>query len=262
MHRPASRLPQPFRTQPANNSAGRDRVLERLTSQPGKSKQRVRPLDVPPQASLAHGGHRDDKAPAASRRLSRRASAARTRRSTVFGRGEDAELLRVRSSPFIPPRLYFQNRPHIWQIVASIEDRSDSEDDGADVEQNVGLAHTPARRQQQQLGTRGTLLSSVKKGGPRQSYDIAVHERAAHVPRLPSLRLSGAPELDEGEDEAGEHPEVRPDEIEEDVEGEEEEVYEGNSMTLADILMHAGHQGNTSLQILGEELEDEMSDWE
>lgn len=150
---------------------------------------------------------------------------------------------------------------HIYKIVASIEDRSDSEDDGVDIEQNVGLARTPACRQQQHLGTRGTLLSSVKKGGPRQSYDIAVHERAAHVPRLPSLRLSGAPELDEGEDEADDL-EVRPDEIEEDVAGEDEEVYEGNSMTLADILMHAGQQGNTSLQILGEELEDEMSDWE
>ncbi len=53
----------------------------------------------------------------------------------------------------------------------------------------------------------------MKKGGPRQSYDIAVHERAAHVPRLPSLRLSGAPELDED----GEGPEVRPDEIREEV---------------------------------------------
>ncbi|OJT12315.1 hypothetical protein TRAPUB_11142 [Trametes pubescens] len=230
VHRPASRLPQPSRM----HAAGRGHA----TSQPEKSTQRARP----PQVGLVRGGgHRDEKpAQAASRRLSRRASAARARRSTVFGRGEDAELLR---------------------IVASIEDRSDSEDSDAGVEDDRGLLRTPARtrRQQQHLGTRGTLLSSVKKGGPRQSYDIAVHERAAHVPRLPSLRLSGAPELDED----GEGPEVRPDEIREEVEEDgDEEVYEGNSMTLADILMHAGHQGNTSLQILGEEMEDEMSDWE
>ncbi|KAI0675986.1 hypothetical protein C8Q78DRAFT_1007502 [Trametes maxima] len=206
----------------------------------------------------------DEKARAAARRLSRRASAARTRRSTFFGRGEDADILR---------------------IVASIEDRSDSDsEDDADAYVKTGdggstptpaqLPQTPARRLgRPAAGTRGTLLSTAKKTAPRQSYDIERHERAPHVPRLPSLRLSGAPEVDEHEDE-DEDGEVRveadgalprdvPGELDREAEGAgDEAMYEGNSMTLADILLHAGHQGNVSVQLLGEELEDEMSDWE
>ena len=54
---------------------------------------------------------------------------------------------------------------------------------------------TPARTP----GTRGTLLSTVKRSGPRQSFDIDKWERV-RVPRLPSLRLGTAPELDEDEE--------------------------------------------------------------
>ena len=41
------------------------------------------------------------------------------------------------------------------------------------------------------------------------------------------------------------------------------EFYEGNSMTLADILLQAGHPGTTEEQLLEEdELQGDMSDWE
>ncbi|CDO68363.1 hypothetical protein BN946_scf184815.g10 [Trametes cinnabarina] len=180
------------------------------------------------------GQSNEEKARAASRRLSRRASAARTRRSTMFGRGEDAEVLRDRSG-------------------------SEGEDD-VDVQGHHKApphpssthAQTP-KRTQRHLGTRGTLLSTAKKTAPRQSYDIEVHERAAHVPRLPSLRLSDALELEEGQSQ----PQDR--RVDKD---DDESLYEGNSMTLADILLHAGHQGNASMQLLEEEMEEEMSDWD
>ena len=46
--------------------------------------------------------------------------------------------------------------------------------------------------------------------------------------------------------------------------GEEvESVYEGNSMTLADILLQAGRQGTGSEQLMEEdEIDGDMSDWE
>ena len=56
------------------------------------------------------------------------------------------------------------------------------------------LRRTPARNQ-----THGMLLSSVKKSGPRQSFDIDKYERVK-MPRLPSLHLESA--LEE-EDERG-----------------------------------------------------------
>ncbi|OSD05308.1 hypothetical protein PYCCODRAFT_1223699 [Trametes coccinea BRFM310] len=237
---PASRLPQ---------ASSRTRTTKPASAQPGHRpsrpaiaglySSRVRIAEDSVQATRARdaaGQSKDEKARAASRRLSRRASAARARRSTMFGRGEDAEILR---------------------IVASVQDRSGSEDeDENDMVRDQG-SHLPngrlrtPMRTQRHLGTRGMLLSTAKKTAPRQSYDIDVHERA-RVPRLPSLRLSDAPELDE--DEPG--PQNVPDG------GGEEAVYEGTSMTLADILMHAGHQGNASIQLLEEEMEDETSDWE
>lgn len=107
------------------------------------------------------------------------------------------------------------------------------------------------------------LLSTVKRSGPRQSFDIDKYERM-RVPRLPSLRLGTAPELDEDEEDPG--LDVRHTEVRRDKGGDgdaEEEFYEGNSMTLADILLQAGHQGNVGAQLLQEdELEGEMSDWE
>ena len=101
----------------------------------------------------------------------------------------------------------------------------------------------------------------MKRSGPRQSFDIDKYERV-RVPRLPSLRLGTAPELDEDEEPG---PDVRRTQGEGGDEGGdvEEEFYEGNSMTLADILLQAGHQGNVGAQLLQEdELEGEMSDWE
>ncbi|KAL7280594.1 hypothetical protein ACG7TL_005529 [Trametes sanguinea] len=237
---PASRLPQ---------ASSRTRTTKPASAQPGhrpsrpaiagQHSSRVRIAEDSVQATRARdaaGQSKDEKARAGSRTLSRRASAARARRSTMFGRGEDAEILR---------------------IVASVQDRSGSEDeDENDMVRDQG-SHLPngrlrtPMRTQRHLGTRGMLLSTAKKTAPRQSYDIDVHERA-RPPRLPSLRLSDAPELDEDE--------PRPQNVP--VGGEEEAVYEGTSMTLADILMHAGHQGNASIQLLEEEMEDETSDWE
>ncbi|KAH9936001.1 uncharacterized protein BXZ73DRAFT_100475 [Epithele typhae] len=191
---------------------------------------------------------------ASARRLSRRASAAHTRRSTTFGRGDDAE---------------------IWRIVNSVQDRSsDSSDanDSADgdghegegegdpdqsslaVHFGVAPQRTPGDR-----GTRGALLSGIKRSGPRASFDIERYERVP-VPRLPSLRLESAAEVDEDEgqmDIGSGHRRT----VEE--EKEDEEIYEGNSMTLADILLQAGHQANVSGQLLGEdEVDGDMSEWE
>ena len=173
------------------------------------------------------------------------------------------------------------------QIVSTVEDRSDTDSDaesddcGLEARQNPGQGtgtatpfRTPRRTPAKALGTRGTLLSTLKKSAPRQSFDIEKYERV-QMPRLPSLRLGleAAPELDEDEGDGG----WRPRPLEESAakdgdvheEHEDDEVpYEGNSMTLADILLHAGHQGNVSAQILGEddleedELQGNASDWE
>ncbi|KAI0831939.1 hypothetical protein BC628DRAFT_569953 [Trametes gibbosa] len=240
----------------------------------GKLAQRVRLEDVPHKIAHVTGTTKEHSANAVSRRLSRRASMARTRRSTVFGRGgaEDAEILR---------------------IVASVQDHSDSEGSAPDEDGSVPVdaepptsgasatrsrtagrgpatqqPRTPARSHLG--GTRGTLLSASAKqrrGVPRASYDIDVHERAAHVPRLPSLRLGDAPELEEEEAEGGtagaRDPGGRVAEEGQAAGAGYEEVYEGNSMTLADILLYAGHHGrNVSVQLLEEdELEDDMPDW-
>ncbi|KAM5530821.1 hypothetical protein V8D89_015511 [Ganoderma adspersum] len=213
---------------------------------------------IPPPRRVPSGAGQTAHGDAATKagRLSRRASAARTRRSTVFGRGEDADILR---------------------IVESVEDRSDpSDEDDANaasyMHTAVPTAHTnprtPFRTLGKGLGTRGALLSTLKKSAPRQSFDIDKYEHV-RVPRLPSLGLAleAAPEEEDatpivkrpfrghgdaagGEDEPG-------------GEGEDDVLYEGNSMTLADILLHAGHQGNASAQLLDEDdLEGDASDWE
>ncbi|RPD76689.1 hypothetical protein L226DRAFT_383437 [Lentinus tigrinus ALCF2SS1-7] len=256
----ASRLRPPSSRTQLTNSRGVPSVkgsVPPVKPRAASATKQVRVADAPkatrvPSASgLGRGGA--SKTAAAARRLSRRASAARTRRSTMFGRGSDAAILR---------------------IVEAVQDRSDSE---AEEEASDGdpahthgprtpLPRTPARSQMQ--GTRGTLLSSMKKsGGPRQSFDIEKYERVK-MPRLPSLRLQSAPELDEEENErrfnAGHTDDVREDAAPVDDDAEDEEVYEGNSMTLADILLQAGHQRNASMQLLEFE-EDElgdMSDWE
>ena len=68
---------------------------------------------IPPPYHVPSGTGQTARRGAATkaRRLSRRASAARTRRSTVFGRGEDADILRVRSllsAPLVP--VYLSSR--------------------------------------------------------------------------------------------------------------------------------------------------------
>ncbi|KAI0742022.1 hypothetical protein C8Q80DRAFT_1274349 [Daedaleopsis nitida] len=186
-------------------------------------------------------------ADARARRMSRRASAARTRRSTMFGRGEDADIFR---------------------IAQSVQDRSDPEDEDEGEESPDAtrpVPRTPARAHAQI--TRGTLLSNVKKSVPRQSFDIEKYERV-QLPRLPSLHLHTAPELEEDEDEDAneliqEIQAVRYATSDMGGEAGVDEIYEGNSMTLADILLQAGHQGDASMQLLEEdELGDDMSDWE
>ncbi len=152
------------------------------------------------------------------------------------------------------------------KIVESVQDRSDLEmEDGTDHQKPVHgprtpLPRTPVRSHIQ--GTRGMLLSSTKDG-PRQSFDIEKYERVA-VPRLPSAGLQSARELDEEEDEqmlrAGPAEYAEDDAaLFHDDDVENEEAYEGNSMTLADILLQAG---NASMQLLGEDELQDMSDWE
>ena len=148
----------------------------------------------------------------------------------------------------------------------SVQDRSDSEDDEEVHEDaRTALPRTPAKAQI----TRGVLLSSVKKSGPRQSFDIEKYERV-NVPRLPSLHLETAPEMDEEHHDhngplqsyADDADNVHGTESDENEEGNDI-IYEGNSMTLADILLQAGREGSNSVQLLGEgELEDDSSDWE
>lgn len=151
------------------------------------------------------------------------------------------------------------------QIAQSVQDRSDTEDEESPESTGTRTGpRTPARAAQI---TRGVLLSSVKKSGPRQSFDIAKYERV--LPRLPSLHLQTAPELEEEEEEdRNELEEIRAvHSVDVDIGGnageDEDEVYENNSMTLADILLQAGHQGDASMQLLGEDdLGEDLSDWE
>ena len=165
------------------------------------------------------------------------------------------------------------------QIVESFEDRSDaSEDDDVDTALDGDSTRTPwrmplrtpHRTQGKGLGTRGTLLSTLKKSAPRQSFDIDKYERV-RMPRLPSLGVGlgfdATPEEEENETDntvTRKHP-FRGYGAQTDghTNAEDDVPYEGNSMTLADILLHAGHQRSISAQLLDEdEVEGDMSDWE
>ncbi|KAI1796729.1 hypothetical protein LXA43DRAFT_1177865 [Ganoderma leucocontextum] len=276
LRQPTARGPVPTAVPKANHHGGAvtGSTLPGPSSKVKPTRQ-VRAADgrmPPPQRVLSGTGRtvQGDSTAAAmkARRLSRRASAARTRRSTMIGRGEDVDILR---------------------IVESVEDRSDpSEED--DIGAASDMMHmytegptghagprTPFRTPRrtpgkgQGLGTRGTLLSTLKQSAPRQSFDIDKYERV-RMPRLPSLGLGGleaAPEEDDATptskpsfrgDAAGGEDEPR---TGSDSDCEDDVPYEGNSTTLADILLHAGHQGNVSVQLLDEdEVEGDMSDWE
>ncbi|CAL1715398.1 unnamed protein product [Somion occarium] len=87
-------------------------------------------------------------------------------------------------------------------------------------------------------GTPLTPLSNTKMSVPRPSFDMESHERAMTVP-LPRLSLDSHDEALVAED--------------------EEEVYEGNSMTLKEILLKADV---TQFDLLREDdLEDETFEW-
>ncbi|KAL6306225.1 hypothetical protein BKA93DRAFT_824384 [Sparassis latifolia] len=121
---------------------------------------------------------------------------------------------------------------------------------------------TPARGGR----TAGVPLSTVKSV-PRPSYDMERHERAMNVP-LPKLRLSDADEDAHSEDDIPRHrsseggkdwmnnnwPDVKP---------EEEEYYEGQSITLKEILLKAGSDA-TQFDLLGDSEDDldEDLEWE
>lgn len=145
------------------------------------------------------------------------------------------------------------------QDCSEDEDEAKSELSGENALAGTPQPHTPAKNRI----THGMLLSSVKKSAPRHSFDIEKYERV-DVPRLPSIRLEAALELDEDEEHLTKEPEYERTRTSIRVEvADDDEAYEGHSMTLADILMQAGNQGSISMQLLEEddELED-MSDWE
>ncbi|GBE86319.1 predicted protein [Sparassis crispa] len=112
--------------------------------------------------------------------------------------------------------------------------------------------------------TAGVPLSAVKSV-PRPSYDMERHERAINVP-LPRLRLSGADEDAHSEDDIPRHrsseggkawtnnnwPDVKP---------EEEEYYEGQSITLKEILLKAGSDA-AQFDLLGDSEDDLDEDFE
>ncbi|TFY61078.1 hypothetical protein EVJ58_g4736 [Rhodofomes roseus] len=163
-----------------------------------------------------------------STKLSRRASAARARRTTLLARRN----------------LYDDE---VDEIVEAVEDGSPPFAD------NV---QTPKARQ----GTAGTLLSTIKKTIPRPSFDIERHERAIDVP-LPKLRLSALDTHDL-------HAEISPKEdvvrrfpvpAQDEHSGEEDEFYEGNSVTLRDILLKATDANGDQYDLLGDE-EDDLGD--
>ncbi|EPT03072.1 hypothetical protein FOMPIDRAFT_97971 [Fomitopsis schrenkii] len=172
-----------------------------------------------------------------SAKVSRRQSAARARRTTL--------LLRH--------KLYDDE---VSRIVDAVED-------GSPTFEAADGAQTPKTR----LGTAGSLLSTVKKTLPRPSFDIDKHERAIDVP-LPKLRLSSLDTHDL-------HAEISPNRREahgplsaadqySQPDADEEEFYEGHSVTLRDILLKATDINGPQHNLLAEEeddLEDEAFEW-
>ena len=106
-------------------------------------------------------------------------------------------------------------------------------------------------------------LSSLKKSAARPSFDIERHERAGA--KLPALRLSEAPQWDDPDQQDTEWTDEEPGPATgkqlEDV-AEDEEFYEGHSVTLKDILL--GARGDvTQFDLLGaDEPEDETFEWD
>lgn len=139
----------------------------------------------------------------------------------------------------------------------------DAVEDGSPTFEAADGAQTPKTR----LGTAGSLLSTVKKTLPRPSFDIDKHERAIDVP-LPKLRLSSLDTHDL-------HAEISPNRREahgplsaadqySQPDADEEEFYEGHSVTLRDILLKATDINGPQHNLLAEEeddLEDEAFEW-
>ena len=137
----------------------------------------------------------------------------------------------------------------------------DAVEDGSPTFEPTDSPQTPKTK----LGTAGSLLSTVKKTLPRPSFDIDKHERAINVP-LPKLRLSSLEAHDL-------HAEIVPERYEapgplsssyqnSQSGADDEEVYEGHSFTLRDILLKA--TDDFECKLLREEeddFEDDAYEW-
>jgi len=170
--------------------------------------------------NVKSGAHR------VSRRNSRRASAAKIRRSTMLLRRDRFD-------------------DEIDKIVESVEEGSPSYQDDT--------ATTPKHTKG---GTAGILLSTVKRSVFRPSFDI---EGAANVV-LPKLRLSRADEYDihmgsppEGGEERADVTDLAGSRIEGNM--NEENFYEGHSVTLREILIKAGNGDVAQFGLLEDEEE-------
>ncbi|KZT70848.1 hypothetical protein DAEQUDRAFT_810432 [Daedalea quercina L-15889] len=184
-------------------------------------------MDKPRTVDMAAGARK------VSRKVSRRASAARARRTTLLSRHE-----------------YNTHDDEVDKILDALEDGSPTFADSA---------QTPKAR----VGTAGNLLSTVKKTNPRPSFDIEQRERAIDVP-LPKLRLSTLDTHDL-------HAEIFPERHDlhgpvnnedGDQDEENEEYYEGNSATLRDILLSATEANGGQYALLGEDdIGDDTFEW-
>ena len=136
----------------------------------------------------------------------------------------------------------------------------DAVEDGSPTFEPIDSIQTPRMRP----GTAGSLLSTVKKTVPRPSFDIDRHERAIDVP-LPKLRLSSLDTHDL-------HAEISPkihgslSDVDQnsEVDADEQEFYEGHSITLRDILVKATDVDDPQYNRLAEEedeLEDDAYEW-
>ncbi|CCM02621.1 uncharacterized protein FIBRA_04724 [Fibroporia radiculosa] len=174
-----------------------------------------------------------------SRKITRRASAAKTRRSTTFAKRDPHE--------------------EVDRIVEAFEDGSPSLSEGTATPKCTSM-------------TIGVPLSTVKKSTARPSFDIERHERAIPIP-LPRLRLSEMEEHDIHADSPIETP--LPNHEEEPLENTssstgqrglsstDDDDYGGHSITLRDILLKAGSGDTVEFDLLadGEGPEDEEFEW-
>ncbi|KAH8103899.1 hypothetical protein BXZ70DRAFT_670531 [Cristinia sonorae] len=174
----------------------------------------------------------------------RRQSRASPRKSNVLMAGRAR-----RSSAFSRRKSLAFEKYEVEKIADSFLDSSTSDvevsDPGASRLLRPHSPTTPAKRNKitkGQLLTPRSILGSPGKKYMRPSFDIETHERAMAV-ELPRKSLGQMLEADEADEGVG----------------DEENVYEGNSMTLKDILLQANATQYDLLQ--GDELEDGSFDW-